>query len=129
MNPGPEPRPTPPPEPEPEPHPAVSLNEVVHQRNRLGILAILAEVVRADFGYLKRTLELSDGNLGKHLQILETAGMVTIEKGYHGRRPRTWITITTLGHAALTEELDSIERLVRRVPRTPPDSQHPSAGS
>jgi DNA-binding transcriptional ArsR family regulator len=45
---------------------------------RLGILAVLAEADQADFGYLKETLELSDGNLSRHLRVLEEAGYVRI---------------------------------------------------
>ncbi len=100
---------------EPADHPTVALNEVVHQRNRLGILAVLAEAERADFGYLKRTLELTDGNLGRHLEILQDAGLIDIEKGYHGKRPRTWATITVLGRRALDAELEQIQQLVNRL--------------
>ena len=70
--------------------PALGFDDVVHQRTRLGILAVLAEATEADFTYLRKVLDLTDGNLGRHLEILESAGLITISKGYHGRRPRTW---------------------------------------
>jgi DNA-binding MarR family transcriptional regulator len=58
----------------------------VHQRTRLGILAVLAGATEADFTYLRKVLDLTDGNLGRHLEILEGAGLISISKGYHGRR-------------------------------------------
>ena len=47
------------------------LDDDVHQRVRLGILALLAGVSRADFAHLKTSLGTTDGNLGRHLQVLE----------------------------------------------------------
>jgi len=96
-------------------HPTAEFDELVHQPNRLAILVVLREAGRADFGYLKATLDLTDGNLGRHLTALADAGMVKIEKGYKGRRPRTWATITASGRRALTREIRAMERLVRRV--------------
>jgi DNA-binding HxlR family transcriptional regulator len=57
-------------------HPATVLDATVHQRVRLGILAVLGEARRADFAYLRDTLELTDGNLSRQLQALEEAGLV-----------------------------------------------------
>ena len=56
------------------------LDEVVHQRTRLGVLTILAEVKSASFTYLRDELDLSDGNLSRHLRVLEDAGLVSITK-------------------------------------------------
>ena len=75
-------------------HPTNGLDETVHQRHRLGILTITAEAQRAEFGYLREALGLTPGNLSKHLTVLEQAGMIEVEKGYSGRRPRTWVRIT-----------------------------------
>ena len=96
-------------------HPALGLDDVVHQRTRLGILAILAEATEADFTYLRKVLHLTDGNLGRHLEVLEGAGLITISKGYHGRRPRTWATVTGEGRRALRHELASMQALVQRL--------------
>ena len=75
-------------------HPAQDLDEVVHQKNRLAILAILSEARKVEFTYLQKALDLTGGNLSRHLQVLEASGLVQVEKGYEGRRPRTWIHIT-----------------------------------
>jgi DNA-binding MarR family transcriptional regulator len=100
-------------------HPALELDDVVHQRVRLGILAVLAEAKRAEFGYLRDALDLSDGNLSRHIQVLEEAGLVTVEKGYEGRRPRTWVSATRRGRAALDAELRSLRELISRVDGKP----------
>lgn len=96
-------------------HPALGFDDVVHQRTRLGILAVLAEATEADFTYLRKTLDLTDGNLGRHLEILAGAGLIAISKGYHGRRPRTRVTITTQGRRALRHELASMQALIHRL--------------
>lgn len=100
-------------------HPALQLDDVVHQRVRLGILAVLAEAKRADFGFLRDALDLSDGNLSRHIQVLEEAGLVSVEKGYEGRRPRTWVSATRRGRTALDAELSSLRELISRVDGKP----------
>jgi DNA-binding MarR family transcriptional regulator len=94
--------------------PTNGLDDVVHQRHRLGILTITAEARQADFGYLREALGLTAGNLSRHLTVLEDAGLVQVEKGYKGRRPRTWVRITGRGRSALAAELDVLARLVRQ---------------
>jgi len=93
--------------------PTNGLDDVVHQRHRLGILTITAEARQAEFGYLREALGLTAGNLSRHLSVLEDAGLVQVEKGYKGRRPRTWVRITGRGRSALAAELDVLAGLVR----------------
>ncbi|MCA1674078.1 MAG: transcriptional regulator [Actinobacteria bacterium] len=85
---------------------------MVHQRVRLGILAVLTEADRADFTYLRDALALTDGNLSRHLTILEQAGLVRIEKVFEGRKPRTWVQATRRGRAALGAELAALRDLL-----------------
>lgn len=96
-------------------HPSQNLDDVVHQKTRLGVLTVLHETARAEFSFLRQALDLSDGNLSRHLTVLEDAGLVDIEKGYEGKRPRTWVKITKLGRKALAQELASLTELVRRL--------------
>jgi DNA-binding MarR family transcriptional regulator len=103
-----------PPEQASQAHPTSGIDETVHQRHRLGILTITAEAQRADFGYLREALGLTPGNLSKHLTVLEEAGMIQVEKGYAGRRPRTWVRITRQGRTALAVELATLAELLRR---------------
>jgi DNA-binding MarR family transcriptional regulator len=98
---------------DPGAHPTNGLDDTVHQRHRLGILTITAEA-RADFGYLRDALGLTAGNLSRHLTVLEEAGLIQVEKGYEGRRPRTWVRITGTGRAALAAEVAALAELVRR---------------
>jgi DNA-binding MarR family transcriptional regulator len=102
-------------------HPALALDETVHQRVRLGVLAILSEAVECTFPMVRDELELTDGNLSRHLRVLEEAGLVEIRKGYQGRRPCTWLALTRQGRKALREELTTLEKLVKRIRQTPPE--------
>jgi DNA-binding MarR family transcriptional regulator len=103
-------------------HPANGLDDTVHQRVRLGILTIAHEARRVEFSYLRTNLELSAGNLSQHLGVLENAGLIKIEKGYAGKRARTWVTLTKAGRTALAEEIAHLKLLIDRVeePETSP---------
>ncbi|MEU1617246.1 transcriptional regulator [Streptomyces sp. NPDC005722] len=104
-------------------HPTQSLDDTVHQRVRLGVLTIAREADRVEFGFLKKQLAVTDGNLSRHLKVLEDSGLITVEKGYAGRRPRTWIALTRQGAQALDAELRALRALVLRLesPRPTPD--------
>jgi DNA-binding MarR family transcriptional regulator len=106
-------------------HPTNGLDDVVHQRVRLGILTIAHQARRVEFGFLRTTLELTAGNLGQHLTVLEKAGLVHIEKGYEGKRPRTWITLTPAGDQALRDEITHLKRLIHQIEQTAPQD-HPN---
>jgi DNA-binding transcriptional ArsR family regulator len=93
-------------------HPTVNLHDDVHQRVRLGILAILTGASKADFRYLREALGVTDGNLGRHLLVLEDAGLVTKEKVFRGKRPQTWIAGTKEGRAAFRSEVAALKALV-----------------
>jgi DNA-binding MarR family transcriptional regulator len=103
-------------------HPANGFDDVVHQRVRLGILAIAHEARRVEFSYLRSNLELTAGNLSQHLGVLENAGLITLEKGYAGKRARTWVTLTPAGRTALAEEITQLKLLISQIERagTPP---------
>jgi DNA-binding MarR family transcriptional regulator len=95
-------------------HPTADLDDVVHQRHRLGILTIAAEADRVEFGYLRETLDLTAGNLSRHITVLSDAGLLTVLKGYDGKKPRTWVRITDGGRQALAKELAALRALVAR---------------
>ena len=96
-------------------HPANGLNDVVHQRVRLGILTVAHEARQVEFGYLRTSLELTAGNLSQHLSVLESAGLITIDKGYEGKRARTWVSLTKAGRTALREEIEQLKLLIRSI--------------
>jgi DNA-binding MarR family transcriptional regulator len=96
-------------------HPVTGLDDVVHQRVRLGILTVAHQARRVEFGFLRTTLGLTAGNLSQHLSVLEKAKLVDVEKGYEGRRPRTWITLTDAGQTALAQEIAQLKRLIGQM--------------
>ena len=100
-------------------HPANNLDDVVHQRVRLGILAIAHQARQVEFGFLRTTLQLTAGNLGQHLAVLEKAALITIEKGYEGKRPRTWVSLTAAGQAALRAEIAHLKQLIQQFEEPP----------
>lgn len=96
-------------------HPIHDLDDDVHQRVRLGILAALVGLTRADFTHLKRELALTDGNLGRHLEVLEQAGFVQLTREATGSRPRTWVSITSSGKNALRKEIDALRKIMSQI--------------
>ncbi|MFG2910372.1 transcriptional regulator [Kitasatospora sp. NPDC048286] len=99
-------------------HPTNGLDDVVHQRVRLGILAVTKEARQVEFTFLRSTLGLTAGNLSQHLAVLEKAGLVTIDKGYEGKRARTWIQLTKAGKKALSEEIAALKALIQQLEGT-----------
>jgi DNA-binding MarR family transcriptional regulator len=91
------------------------MNALIHQPTRLRIMAALVgqdEGERADFQFLRDLLELTDGNLSTHLQRLEEAGYVAVEKTYVDRRPKTWIWATVEGRNAFAAHVDALEHII-----------------
>lgn len=92
------------------------LDEVIHGRLRLGVMAYLSSAGRADFNTLKGRLQASDGNLSVHLRKLEEAGYVGISKSFVGKKPLTTVSLTEAGRAAFIGYLDAMARLVNTHP-------------
>lgn len=91
------------------------INDVIHGRMRLGIMAYLVSNETADFNELKGMLNATQGNLSVHLRKLEEAGYVKISKGYLGRKPRTTVQLTQQGRKAFQAYLDDMSRLIDNV--------------
>jgi DNA-binding MarR family transcriptional regulator len=88
------------------------IDEVIHGRLRLGVMAYLINAEVADFNELKAVLEVTQGNLSVQLRKLEEAAYVTIEKGYLGRKPRTQVRITPAGRKAFAAYLEALGQLI-----------------
>ena len=91
------------------------LNEIIHQPARLRIISALAALesdAKVDFTYLKKLLDLTDGNLGAHLLKLEEAGYVAQEKTFVDRKPRTYVLLTPAGRAAFTEHVAALKQIL-----------------
>jgi DNA-binding MarR family transcriptional regulator len=93
-------------------HPTARLDPLIHQPARLGILTVASETRRIDFVTLRDLLELTDGNLSRHLATLEDAGYVNLEKAFENKRPRTWISVTRAGRKALAAEIAALRDIV-----------------
>ena len=90
-----------------------SIDEVIHQKARLGIMSTLMALGEADFKMLKETLNLSDGNLSTHLRLLEEHGYVEVRKEFRGRKPHTTAVASPKGRAAFNAYLEALERIIR----------------
>ena len=88
------------------------IDDVIHGRLRLGVMAYLANAEVADFNELKAILEVTQGNLSVQLRKLEDANYVAIEKGYLGRKPRTQVRITPGGRKAFAVYLEALGKLI-----------------
>jgi len=90
------------------------LDRVIHEKARLSVLTSLAAHPKGlVFGALKQMCGLTDGNLSRHLQVLEEAGLIAIEKGYDGNRPQTVCRITPQGRQRYLDYLKVLEQVVR----------------
>jgi len=95
------------------------IDEVIHGRVRLGIMAYLSGAGSADFGELKTRLQTTDGNLSVHLRKLEEAGYVEVTKRFVGRKPLTEARLTEDGRLAFVQYLDAVGALhAAAQPRT-----------
>ncbi|MFC9769679.1 transcriptional regulator [Rhodococcus jostii] len=81
-------------------------------RRRLAILTLLSGGIEVDFPFLRSTLGLIDGNLGRHLEILAAAGYIAIRKNYNGKRLRSWVRVTESGRRALAAEANTLRALL-----------------
>jgi DNA-binding MarR family transcriptional regulator len=90
------------------------LDRVIHERARLSVLtSLLTHPKGVAFGDLKELCSLTDGNLSRHLRVLEQAGMVVISKGHEHNRPLTVCRITAAGRKRYLEYLSTLEQVVR----------------
>ena len=90
------------------------LDRVIHEKARLGVLtSLMAHPKGLAFGDLRKLCGLTDGNLSRHLQVLQDAGLVEILKGYEGNRPHTTCRLTKTGRRRFLDYLAVLEQLVR----------------
>lgn len=90
------------------------LDRLIHERARLSVLtSLLTHPKGLTFVELKAMCSLTDGNLSRHLSILEQDGMVVIEKGHEKNRPQTVCRITAHGRKRYMEYLATLEQVVK----------------
>ena len=96
---------------------ARSLDRIIHERLRLGIVSALSVNKNLTFRELKDVLSTTDGNLSVHARKLEDAGYVSCEKKFEGRLPRSEYQLTDKGRSALNDYLTHMEALIKATRR------------
>jgi DNA-binding MarR family transcriptional regulator len=90
------------------------LDRVIHERARLSVLtSLITNAKGVTFNDLKQLCSLTDGNLSRHLSVLEEARMVEIIRGHDRNRPQTICRITASGRKRYVEYLETLEQVVR----------------
>lgn len=94
------------------------LDRIFHEKARLGILTSLAGHPKGlGFTELKELCGLTDGNLSRHIQVLEEAGLISLTKGYEGKRPHTRCRMTDEGRARFAGYLAALEKVLKDAAR------------
>jgi DNA-binding MarR family transcriptional regulator len=89
------------------------LDRAIHEKARLGILSsLVANPEGLVFSELKDLCDLTDGNLNRHMQVLEEAGLVEVWKGRRGNRPQTLVRLTETGRERFLEYIGLLEQIV-----------------
>ena len=88
------------------------LNPLLHSQLRLAVVSILMNVDEADFVYLREKTDSTAGNLSVQLDKLSSAGDITVEKGFSGRKTRTVCRITASGRQAFEEYVDALREYI-----------------
>ena len=99
-------------------NPAPSLERLIHERLRLGIISALAANASLTFNDLKELLHTTDGNLSVHARKLEEAGYIICEKSFEGRMPKTEYKLSTSGRRALENYIGHMEALIHQTRRS-----------
>jgi DNA-binding MarR family transcriptional regulator len=94
------------------------LDPVIHAPTRLSIMALLAGATEAEYSAVRDSVGISDSVLSRQASALEAAGYVKIRKGYVGKRPRTWLSLTTAGRDAFDAHVAALQRIVEQAGAT-----------
>ena len=106
------------------------LDRIFHEKARLGILTSLAGHPKGlGFTELKELCGLTDGNLSRHIQVLEEAGLVSLTKGYEGKRPHTRCRMTEQGRARFAGYLAALEKVLKDAARATAKAQSGKKGT
>jgi DNA-binding transcriptional ArsR family regulator len=89
-----------------------AIDELLHSRVRLAIIAFLAGAERADFSAVREAINTTDGNASVHLRKLEDAGYIAVQKRFVARKPQTRYALTDIGRKALLDYVAHLESLL-----------------
>jgi DNA-binding MarR family transcriptional regulator len=97
-------------------HPRHELDDLLGHPVRFSIVAMLAAANRAEFGFVRDQVEVSDSMLSKQMTALEQAGYVKVHKAFVGRRGRTWLSLTADGRRTLQRHLAALASIAAPPP-------------
>ena len=96
--------------------PYEALERIFHEPNRLAITsALCASGSGMTFNELKETCRLTDGNLNRHLKVLEEGGIINIRKEFVGSKPRTTVMISARGLSRFNEYLSALAEVLEKA--------------
>lgn len=90
------------------------LDEIIHSRIRLAIMAILVSVDEAEFTFLRDKINATDGNISVHLKKLEEAGYINVTKSFVDRKPVSSYKLSTKGRKAFELYIERLEKLIKK---------------
>ena len=93
----------------------MDFDKLVHQPTRLQIFAYLYQHGETSFSDLKDALDVTEGNLSSHIQTMEDAGAVTVEKEFVDRKPQTTYHLTDEGRAKFEAHIGTLESLIDQL--------------
>ena len=92
-------------------HPRHELDDLLGHPVRFSVVAMLAAAERAEFAFVRDNVEVSDSVLSKQMSALEQAGYVKVNKGFVGRRPRTWLSLTGEGRRRFARHMNALREI------------------
>ena len=97
--------------------PLKSLDKLIHEKGRMGIMALLAGSQELSFSEIKNLLEMTDGNLSVSLKKLQNAGYIDISKSFLNNKPLTLCRMTDTGRKRFKEYVETLEEIVKETKR------------
>jgi DNA-binding MarR family transcriptional regulator len=92
-------------------HPRHELDDLLGHPVRFSVVALLAAAEHADFGFVRDNVEVTDSVLSKQMSALEQAGYVKVKKGFVGKRPRTWLSLTKEGRRRFARHMNALQEI------------------
>jgi len=94
------------------PEPFLQLDRIIHEKQRLALMSLLAASPQLSFTEMRDTLNMTDGNITAHLRTLHEAGYTAVTKAFQDGRPLTTYALTPQGRKAFTAYIDLLEQIV-----------------
>ena len=94
-------------------HPRHGLDDLLGHPVRYSIVALLGAADRAEFGFVRDQVEVSDSVMSKQMSLLEDVGYVKVHKGYIDNRARTWLSLTGKGRRTFERHLAALREIAR----------------